>query len=67
MKVLILSITTGQGHHQCGMAVSDYLKENGVECHMLDCFAYLSKLFGEAIQQGYLLSTHYTPKTYGKL
>lgn len=67
MKVLILSITTGQGHHQCGMAVSDYLNENGVECQLLDCFAYLSKLFGEAIQQGYLLSTQYTPKTYGKL
>ncbi len=67
MRVLILSITAGQGHHQCGMAITDYLKEKGVQCEMLDCLNYLNKLLGDAVSQGYLLSTQYSPKAYGKI
>ncbi|MBQ3114673.1 MAG: glycosyltransferase [Clostridia bacterium] len=67
MKVLILSVTAGQGHHQCGMAVSEYLKSKNVECKMVDCLSYINKILGESVSQGYLLSTHYSPVTYGKI
>ena len=67
MKVLILSITAGQGHHACGAAISDYLKSKGVQCRMLDCLSYINKLLGESVSQGYLLSTQYSPAAYGKL
>lgn len=36
MRVLILTITCGQGHNQTGIAVSDYLEKNGVDCVTLD-------------------------------
>ena len=65
MKVLILSITAGQGHHACGAAISDYLKSKGVQCRMLDCLSYINKLLGESVSQGYLLSTQYSPAAYG--
>ena len=40
MKVLILSITAGQGHNATGKAVSDYLKSQGVQCATLDTYEY---------------------------
>ncbi len=67
MKVLILSITAGQGHHQCGMAISDYLKGKGVQCKMVDCLSYINRLLGESVSHGYLLSTQYSPGAYGKM
>lgn len=67
MKVLILSVTAGQGHHQCGRAISDYLKSKGVECVMVDCLSYINKTLGESVSHGYLLSTQYSPVAYGKI
>lgn len=67
MKVLILSVTAGQGHHQCGMAVSEYLKSQNVECKMVDCLSYINKILGESVSHGYLFSTQHSPVTYGKI
>ncbi len=66
MKLLILSITTGQGHHQTGKAITTYMEENGHQVTQLDCYEYFSPAIKEALSNGYLLSTKYSPKLYGK-
>lgn len=66
MKVLILSITTGQGHHQTGKAITTYMEEKGHQVEQLDCYEYFSPAMKEALAHGYLLSTKYSPKLYGK-
>lgn len=67
MKVLILSITAGQGHNATGKAVSDYLKSQGVQCATLDTYEYAAPLIKEAVDKGYLLNVSYTPELFGKM
>lgn len=44
----------------------EYFEKNGHECHMLDIFDYINHRLGNYVQDGYLLSTKYLPKAYGK-
>lgn len=67
MKLLILSITTGQGHHQTGMAVANCFEANGHQVIQLDCYEYLSPAMKDMVSGGYLVSTKYSPKFYGKM
>ena len=67
MRLLILSITTGQGHHQTGLAISHFFEKNGHQVTRLDCYEYLSPPVKEMISNGYLVSTKYSPKLYGKM
>lgn len=67
MKLLILSITAGQGHHQTGLAISEYFKKNGHFVTQLDCYEYLSPAIKEMVSGGYLVSTKYSPKFYGRM
>ena len=67
MKVLILSITAGQGHHQTGKAIGNYFEKNGHTAIKLDCYEYLSPILKEAVSSGYLVSTKYSPALYGKM
>jgi len=66
MKILLLSVTAGQGHHQTAKAVAEYFIKNSHEAITLDCYEYLSPLVKDAISSGYLVSTKYTPKLWGK-
>lgn len=66
MKFLILSVTAGQGHHQCAKAISDSLFSKGHECEILDVYKYAFPPLGKTIDKGYILSTKYIPDIYGK-
>ncbi len=66
MKFLILSVTAGQGHHQCAKAILNSFISNGHECEILDVYKYAFPPLGETIDKGYLLSTKYIPDIYGK-
>ena len=66
MKILILSVTAGQGHHQAGLAVSTYFEDRGHTAVHLDCYEYLSPPVKEFISHGYLMSTKYSPTLYGR-
>ena len=66
MKVLLLSVKAGYGHHSTAKAIMEYFEKNGHECHMLDIFDYINHRLGNYIQDGYLVSTKYLPKAYGK-
>ncbi len=55
-KVLILTITAGQGHNSTAKAIAAGLEEKGIETKVLDAYYYLSKLLGDIVSKGYLLT-----------
>lgn len=64
MRVLILSITAGQGHHSAAKSVSDALLERGAEVKTVDVYKQIDKNLCDAVNKGYLISTKHTPKAY---
>ncbi len=67
MKVLILTVTTGQGHNQAANTISEYLEKNpGVQAETLDAFEYINQGLKEIVSRGYLMSAKRIPKIYGK-
>ncbi|MCC8169241.1 MAG: glycosyltransferase [Oscillospiraceae bacterium] len=67
MKLLLMSIRAGYGHHSTAKAIMEQFENNGFECEMLDIFDYINRHLGNSIQDGYLLSTKYLSETYGKV
>lgn len=67
MKILLMSIRAGYGHHSTAKAVMEQFEKHGFECEMLDIFDYINRHLGNSIQDGYLLSTKYLSETYGKV
>ncbi len=67
MKILILTISAGQGHHQTAAAMENYFLEAGESCRVLDAYKYISPILSDSVEKSYLLSTQYTPKMYGSI
>lgn len=67
MKVLILTITAGQGHNQAAKTLCEYLcKHHGVQADILDTFEYINQGLKEIVSRGYLMSAKRLSKIYGK-
>lgn len=66
MKVLLMSVKAGYGHHSTARAIIDYLTERGVACEMLDTFECINSHLADSIDNSYLFSTKYLPEIYGK-
>lgn len=66
MKVLIISVKAGYGHHSTANALIECFSEKGIKCEMLDTFEYINPALADSIDNGYLFSTKYIPKLYGK-
>lgn len=66
MKVLIVSVKTGYGHHSAAKAIINYLEEYGVTCEMLDTFEYINPTLSDSIDSGYMFCTKYLTEIYGK-
>lgn len=60
-RAIILSISTGQGHHEIGRTLNEKFKEYGVDAIFIDAYEYASKSFSKVIEKGYLLGIKYTP------
>lgn len=54
MKVLILSVTAGQGHNSTAKALSDYLSSKGADVRVLDTVRYINRFLGKTVDKGYL-------------
>ena len=67
MKLLVMSVRAGYGHHSTAKAIMEQFEKHGFECEMLDIFDYINRHLGNSIQDGYLLSTKYLSETYGKV
>ena len=65
MKVLLLTVTAGQGHNQTARAIKDCLNERKIECNLLDMLEFIHPILAESLDKGYLMSTKYFPKAYG--
>ncbi|MDD2269633.1 MAG: glycosyltransferase [Eubacteriales bacterium] len=55
MRVLILSVTVGQGHNKTAQAIGDQLSTLGIEYTILDTLDYISKALATTNEQVYLL------------
>lgn len=64
MKILLLTVTAGYGHHATAKALSDLFRQKNAETEIVDIYEYISKTVRTAIAQGYLLSSKYTPELY---
>lgn len=65
MRVLILSVTAGQGHNQVAKSLSDYLRKENIDALCMDTLEYINPMLKEAVAHGYLMSTKRLPKIYG--
>lgn len=66
MRVLVLSIPTGGGHHSTGTAIVKKLTELGAVAQMVDVYRYVSPIIEKSVSKGYLMSTKYAPEIYGR-
>ena len=64
MKVMILSVTAGFGHHATAKAVSDELASHGAEVRTLDVYEYINRVVKGTIDKGYLFSSKHTKELY---
>lgn len=67
MKVLLMSVRAGYGHHSTAKAIMESFEAHGHRCEMLDIFDYINPHLGNSIQDGYILSTKYLSTLYGKI
>ena len=65
MKVLILSVTAGQGHNSTGKALLSYFEKINVDCRFLDAFECINPLIARSISEGYNFSSKLA-KPYAK-
>lgn len=56
MRVLILSVTTGYGHHSTALALSQALEARGVEVTTADLYQQASRFMYEIMDKGYNFS-----------
>ena len=54
MKILILSVTAGEGHNSAAKAMQSYFQSRGSNCVVLDTFGYISPTVSKLINDGYL-------------
>lgn len=52
-NILILSVTAGNGHNSAAAALKEEFDRQGVNCHIMDLFQYLSPLAAKLISDGY--------------
>lgn len=64
MRVLLLSVTAGFGHHATAKAVSDELKARGATVETIDVYEVINRGVKEAIDKGYLFSSKHTKELY---
>ena len=64
MKVLILTITAGEGHNSTATAIENCLKSRGVDCQVLDACLKINRGLYDLVSKGYLLTTAEFKKAY---
>lgn len=57
MRVLIFSVTAGEGHNSTAAAMQTCLRAQDIECDVLDTYGYVNRMLRSTVSKGYLLST----------
>ena len=66
MRILIVSVTTGYGHHSTAAAIADEFKAKGAEVVVTDLYEYCSTFMYNAMDKGYLFSTRHLRRPYSQ-
>lgn len=67
MKALVLTISTGQGHHKTACAVSDYLQTRGINSEVVDAYKHFNSVLSCLVDKGYLLTAKYAKGIYSSI
>lgn len=67
MKVLIFSITAGNGHNATAKAIKDHFTSLGVESIVFDTYHEISDVIAKTVDKGYLMTTKNISKIYSKV
>lgn len=67
MKVLLMSVTAGQGHNSTCRATADELTAMGATCETMDTLQYISRTVATTVDRGYVYMTLLTPGAFGAL
>ena len=65
MKIMIFSVTAGQGHNTTARVLANALEARGHEVRVLDTFRTTNRLFYLTYDKGYLLASSYLKYFYG--
>lgn len=66
MRILVLSANTGEGHNSSARALIERLQQQGVQCDMQDCLAFLSPGFSKFISDWHIRIYQYGGKIFDK-
>ena len=66
MRILLVSVTTGYGHHSAAAAIADEFKARGAEVVVTDLYEYCSTFMYNAMDKGYLFSTRHLRRPYSQ-
>ncbi len=64
MKILIMSVTAGEGHNATAKALREEFESQGAECTVLDTFQYINPTLAKFLSEGYLLVTEKASHAY---
>ncbi len=68
MKILVLTITAGEGHNSTASAIKEGIDKIGgdrVDCKIVDVYKLLNNVLYNAVSKGYLFATKRLQKIYG--
>lgn len=66
MKIMILSVTAGQGHNSTAKALASMLKERSHEVEIVDTFQKTNRFLYTCVDKGYLLAASRFKRLYGQ-
>ncbi len=67
MRILILSVTAGEGHNSTALALKERFTKRGVNCDILDTLKYINKVLGKTVDTGYLATTKNFQASYARV
>lgn len=67
MKVLIMSVTAGEGHNTTAKALQNQFLKMGHECEITDTYLNVNRGLYEIVSKGYLLAVDNMKKLYSKI
>ena len=66
MRILIVSVTTGYGHHSTAAALAEEFRARGDEVVIEDLYEYCSTFMYNAMDKGYLFSTRHMKRQFAQ-
>lgn len=67
MRVLIVTVTTGEGHNSAARSLVEQFKASGVDVVVEDMYKYVSRFMYSMMDKGFLFSVKHMPKQFGQV